>query len=143
LRAERFRNLLARRIEVRAPMHVVPGNIIHAREADIVCRFEGRSLHDRSVDLVRQAIEHAYASRKETGSPMMVVMMGMRHRSVECRESRTRRSNPRTTARRSRIGKCLARAKDKRDCTERRDQRRFIGHGTHPSAGYWAAFLGR
>jgi hypothetical protein len=68
-----------------------------------------------------------------------MMVMGMMHRSVERWESRARRSNSRT-ARYSRIGKCLARAKDKRDRTERGDKRRSIGHGTHPLIGYWAAF---
>jgi hypothetical protein len=116
-------------------MHVIPGNIINARETEIVRRLEWRSLYDdRPVDLIRQTIEHTYVSWPETGSPVMMVM-GTRHRSVECRESRARRSNPRT-ARCSRIGKCLARAQDKRDYTERRDERRSIGHGTHPLVGY-------
>jgi hypothetical protein len=61
--------------KLRTSMHIIPGNIVHAREADIVRCFEWRSLHDdRSVDLIRQTIDNA-AGRPETAySPVMVMM---------------------------------------------------------------------
>ena len=67
----------------------------------------------------------------------------MMQRSADWRlESRMRRSKHSATHD-CRIGKCFARGKDKRYCTERRDKRstHSIGHGTHPFAGYRAAFL--
>ena len=45
------------------------------------------------------------------------------------------RSNPRAV-RGPRIGRGLARGKDKRDYAERRDKCRSIGHGTHLFIGY-------
>jgi hypothetical protein len=62
----------------------------------------------------------------------------MMQRSADWRlESRGWWSKPSTT-RDSRIGKCLARGKDKRYYTERRDKRPIhsIGHGTHQFVGY-------
>ena len=60
-------------------------------------------------------------------------------RSADWRlESRTRRSKHSAKHYRySRIGKCLARGKDKRYYTERRDKRpnHSIGHGTHLFVG--------
>jgi hypothetical protein len=119
-------------------VHVIPGNIIYARVSEIVRLFERRGLHDRLLDVVRQTVEHASNTRETVYAPVVVVVM---HRS-ECRESRTRRHSARTAGgsawapRADWIGKCLARGKDKRDCTERRDERRSIGHGTHPFIGY-------
>jgi hypothetical protein len=56
-------------------MHVIPGNIIDAGETEIVRCLERRSHDYRFVDRIRrQAIEDARASRKETGSPVMVMM---------------------------------------------------------------------
>jgi hypothetical protein len=53
-----------------------------------------------------------------------------------------RRGNP-SNMRYSRIGQCRARGKDKCDSTERCDKRpaHSMGHGTHHSKGYGAAFL--
>lgn len=110
-------------------MHVVPGNVIDAGVAEVVRLFDWRrGLYDhRSVDVARQTVEHADAARPET-APVVVMMMP---RVGECRESRTRWRRARTACR-ARIGQGFARGKDKRDCAERCDKRRSIGHGTHP-----------
>ena len=111
-------------------MHVVPGNIIYARVTDVVRCFWLRSLYGRFVTLVRQTIEDAPACRPEPAYSPVLVMM---HRSAGCLwEGWTLRSSP-CAARGSRIGKCLARAKDKRDYAERGDKLHSMGHGTHPS----------
>ena len=123
--------------KLRTPMDVVPGNIIHAGETEVVrCfRWRRRSLHDRR-SVVRQTIEDAAERAKSPviKSPMMMLM-----HTRSAGEGRTRRSSA-CAAHWSGIGKCLARGKDKRDNTERGEKRRSIGHGSHPFVGYWAAF---
>ena len=114
-------------------MNVVPGNIMHAGETDVVrCfRWRRRSLHDRR-SVVRQTIEDA-AERAKSPVIKSAVMMLMHTRSAG--EARTRRSSA-SAAHRSGIGKCLARGKDERDYTKRGDKCISIGHGSHPFVGY-------
>jgi hypothetical protein len=131
------RKLITRRDRLRTSMYIIPGNIVRAGETDIVRCSGGPGIYHRFV-VIRCPIEVVRGCRQAT--PYSPVMM---HRSAGRRlESRGRRSRPSST-RYSRIGQCLARGKDKRDATERRDKRptHSTGHGTHQLAGYGAAFL--
>ena len=111
-------------------MDVIPGNFIDAGEPEVIGQFQRRRRFHRLVGLVRQTIEDAPACRPEPAYSPVLVMM---HRSAGCLwEGWTLRSSP-CAARGSRIGKCLARAKDKRDYAERGDKLHSMGHGTHPS----------
>ena len=119
--------------KLRTPMDVVPGNIVHAGETEVVrCfRWRRRSLHDRR-SVVRQTIEDA-AERAKSPVIKSPVMMLVHTRSAG--EGRTRRSSA-CAAHWSGIGECLACGKDKRDYTERGEKRRSIGHGSYPFVGY-------
>ena len=122
--------------KLRTPVDVVPGNIIHAGETEIVrlLQWRLRSLHD-SRAVVRQAVEHAAEAAKSAvtvKSPVMVKSPMVLMHTWPGREGRTRRRRACATHR-SGIGKCLARAKHKRQHAKRGDKRFSIGHGSHRS----------
>lgn len=112
-----------RRRVLRAPMDIVPGNVQYAGVTHLVRSRRRRRLDHRFANIPHRAVIDPAGGREEAAAA--ILMAGER------RESRARRSKART-ARGARIGGCLARGKDKRDGTERRDKHCFIGHGTHP-----------
>ena len=113
----------ARRRVLRAPMDIVPGNVQYAGVTHLVRSRRRRRLDHRFANIPHRAVIDPAGGREEAAAA--ILMAGER------RESRARRSKART-ARGARIGGGLARGKDKRDGTERRDKRCSIGHGTHP-----------
>jgi hypothetical protein len=119
-------------------MYIIPGNIAGAGVAAVVRFSRLPGIYRRLVAAIRWPVEVAIDDRPETScSPVML------QRSAGWRWCGwMRRSNPRNM-RYSRIGKGLARGKDERDSSERCDKppTRFMGHGTHHSKGYGAAFL--
>ena len=83
-------------------MDIVPGDVEYTGVTQLVRSRRRRRLDHRFANVIR-AIKHATGPGEETAA---AVMPG------EGRESRARRSKART-ARGARIGRCLARGKDK------------------------------
>ena len=59
-------------------MHVIPGNVVDAGVAEIIGLFDDRwgSLHDRLLDIGRQAVEHARAAWEETAAAVVMGRTG-------------------------------------------------------------------
>jgi hypothetical protein len=88
----------------------------------------------------RHTMAHRGSPRLSTRNPCSPLML---QRSVGWRWGSRMRRRKASNMCYSSIGKCRARGKDERDSTERSDKRptHSMGHGTHHSKGYGAAFL--
>src|SRR4029079_11564009 len=119
--------------KLRTPMDVVPGNVVHAGEAEVVRLFQRRlrSLPD-SRAVVAQAIERAAETAVTIKSPVMVKSPMVLVHTRPGRKGRTRRRSA-CAAHRPGIGKCLARAEHKRKYAKGSDKCFSIGHGSHRS----------